>query len=315
MLRGTTFHRAFDEALTDGHLRMLEDRAPRGGPGTRSPRSVCARTERLLRRRHRPPSARARLPRRRRRQKQTRPLLATRRALREPVPGERGHHQRERVQQPERHQVTQHRDGAGSRARAAPSGPRASASVCPRATGSGQAAAPRRTRSARKRARNVVTATSATAPQASIAQVDASARVISTNAPASSAVPTVRRGHRQRVAPAAHGSTRTETRPSQPASSATSIPAASGSATVAAPASTTLPGGRDRPRPRAARRAARRRAPGRRRWPLRWRAAGASRRWTSPARRPRGHVPPPPASARGAPRARTRRCRPPRRAG
>ena len=29
-LRGTTFHRAFDEALADGHLRVLEDRAPRG---------------------------------------------------------------------------------------------------------------------------------------------------------------------------------------------------------------------------------------------------------------------------------------------
>lgn len=29
-LRGTTFHRAFDEALADGHLRMIEDRAPRG---------------------------------------------------------------------------------------------------------------------------------------------------------------------------------------------------------------------------------------------------------------------------------------------
>ncbi len=30
VLRGTTFHRAFDEALADGHLRVVEDRAPRG---------------------------------------------------------------------------------------------------------------------------------------------------------------------------------------------------------------------------------------------------------------------------------------------
>jgi PAS domain S-box-containing protein len=29
--RDTPFHRAFDEALADGHLRMLEERAPRGG--------------------------------------------------------------------------------------------------------------------------------------------------------------------------------------------------------------------------------------------------------------------------------------------
>jgi PAS domain S-box-containing protein len=29
-LRETTFHRAFDEALADGHLRVIEDRAPRG---------------------------------------------------------------------------------------------------------------------------------------------------------------------------------------------------------------------------------------------------------------------------------------------
>jgi PAS domain S-box-containing protein len=29
-LRGTAFHRAFDEALADGFLRVLEDRAPRG---------------------------------------------------------------------------------------------------------------------------------------------------------------------------------------------------------------------------------------------------------------------------------------------
>lgn len=29
-LRGTPFHRAFDEALADGHLRVLEQRAPRG---------------------------------------------------------------------------------------------------------------------------------------------------------------------------------------------------------------------------------------------------------------------------------------------
>lgn len=29
-LRGTTFHRAFDEALFDGYLRVVEDRAPRG---------------------------------------------------------------------------------------------------------------------------------------------------------------------------------------------------------------------------------------------------------------------------------------------
>ena len=29
-LRGTTFHHAFDEALADGHLRVLEDCAPRG---------------------------------------------------------------------------------------------------------------------------------------------------------------------------------------------------------------------------------------------------------------------------------------------
>jgi len=29
-LRGTTFHRAFDEAVADGHLRVIEDRAPRG---------------------------------------------------------------------------------------------------------------------------------------------------------------------------------------------------------------------------------------------------------------------------------------------
>ena len=29
-LRGTSFHRAFDEALADGHLRVVEDRAPRG---------------------------------------------------------------------------------------------------------------------------------------------------------------------------------------------------------------------------------------------------------------------------------------------
>ncbi len=60
--------------------------------------------------------------------------------------------------------------------------------------------------------------------------------------------------HRRREPPPArgpaarHGSTRTETLPSQPASSLTSIPAASGSATVAAPASTTLPGGSDWPR-------------------------------------------------------------------
>jgi PAS domain S-box-containing protein len=30
VLRGTTFHRAFDEALADGHLRVVEDRAPQG---------------------------------------------------------------------------------------------------------------------------------------------------------------------------------------------------------------------------------------------------------------------------------------------
>ena len=30
-LRDTSFHRAFEEALADGHLRVLEDRAPRGG--------------------------------------------------------------------------------------------------------------------------------------------------------------------------------------------------------------------------------------------------------------------------------------------
>ena len=30
-LRGSSFHRAFEEALADGHLRVLEDRAPRGG--------------------------------------------------------------------------------------------------------------------------------------------------------------------------------------------------------------------------------------------------------------------------------------------
>jgi PAS domain S-box-containing protein len=29
-LRDTSFHRAFEEALADGHLRVLEDRAPRG---------------------------------------------------------------------------------------------------------------------------------------------------------------------------------------------------------------------------------------------------------------------------------------------
>ena len=29
-LRGTTFHRAFDEALADGHLRVIEDRGPGG---------------------------------------------------------------------------------------------------------------------------------------------------------------------------------------------------------------------------------------------------------------------------------------------
>ena len=29
-LRGTVFHRAFEEALDDGHLRVVEDRAPRG---------------------------------------------------------------------------------------------------------------------------------------------------------------------------------------------------------------------------------------------------------------------------------------------
>ncbi|HVP60810.1 MAG TPA: PAS domain-containing protein [Myxococcaceae bacterium] len=29
-LRGTAFHRAFDEALADGHLRVVEERAPRG---------------------------------------------------------------------------------------------------------------------------------------------------------------------------------------------------------------------------------------------------------------------------------------------
>jgi len=29
-LRGSTFHRAFDEALADGHLRVVEDRGPRG---------------------------------------------------------------------------------------------------------------------------------------------------------------------------------------------------------------------------------------------------------------------------------------------
>jgi PAS domain S-box-containing protein len=29
-LRGTAFHRAFDAALTDGHLRVVEERAPRG---------------------------------------------------------------------------------------------------------------------------------------------------------------------------------------------------------------------------------------------------------------------------------------------
>ena len=29
-LRGTSFHRAFDEALADGHLRVVEDRAPGG---------------------------------------------------------------------------------------------------------------------------------------------------------------------------------------------------------------------------------------------------------------------------------------------
>jgi PAS domain S-box-containing protein len=29
--RDTTFHRAFEEAVADGHLRILEDRAPRGG--------------------------------------------------------------------------------------------------------------------------------------------------------------------------------------------------------------------------------------------------------------------------------------------
>jgi len=29
--RDTSFHRAFEEALADGHLRILEDRAPRGG--------------------------------------------------------------------------------------------------------------------------------------------------------------------------------------------------------------------------------------------------------------------------------------------
>ena len=29
-LRGTPFHRAFDEALADGHLRVVEERAPRG---------------------------------------------------------------------------------------------------------------------------------------------------------------------------------------------------------------------------------------------------------------------------------------------
>ena len=30
-LRGTSFHHAFEEALADGHLRVVEDRAPRGG--------------------------------------------------------------------------------------------------------------------------------------------------------------------------------------------------------------------------------------------------------------------------------------------
>jgi PAS domain S-box-containing protein len=29
-LRGTVFHRAFEEALDDGHLRVVEDREPRG---------------------------------------------------------------------------------------------------------------------------------------------------------------------------------------------------------------------------------------------------------------------------------------------
>src|SRR5262249_20979366 len=57
------------------------------------------------------------------------------------------------------------------------------------------------------------------------------------------------RSHRPRLRDRRHRSTRTEMLPSHPASSRTSIPSARDSATVAAPASTTLPGGSDRPRP------------------------------------------------------------------
>ncbi len=67
-LRGTAFHRAFDEALADGHLRVVEDRAPRGRSWyavTAVPSAAGAL--RLLLQRHRPAPAGAGVPRARRR--------------------------------------------------------------------------------------------------------------------------------------------------------------------------------------------------------------------------------------------------------